>query len=110
MLKLFGGRQIPFCRNPLSYSQCQSVKSLEYGLGQGASRYVGAGMRRGKQRATARERSAELTGNIKVTRHIHQGLVLADRVVRDKTRRARRACGLSEGGRGVKVTQRRADL
>src|SRR6266446_2562913 len=109
-LKLFGCGKIAFGRGSLRDRQCQSVISLEHGLGQGSACDFGAGVRRREQRAIFREGRAELSGNIKVSRDIHQCLVLADRIVRDKTRRSRLTRLQTKRRRGVNVAQRRAHL
>ena len=67
-------------------------------------------MRRGEQRAIFRQGRAELTGNIKVSRDIHQCLVLADCVVRDKTLHSRLTRLQTDRRRSVDVAQRRAHL
>src|SRR5258708_11298596 len=83
---------------------------LELGLRQGAFRHVWAGVRRRQQRAIPRQGRPESAGDIKVSGDIHQRLVLADCVVRDKAWRSWRGRRLSQSGRRIDVAQGRAYL
>ncbi len=108
--KFFGRGEVLFGACALRKRQRQTVVRLNHCLDQRTARDVGAGMCRGQQRAILCQRRAQLAGNIKVARHIHERFVFADRIVGDEALRSRLVGIQTQRRRSIDVTQRRAYL